>query len=322
MQMYRFGRMKSMPLPVIDNTDSLQVPFGRVSDSSILFMGEIQPLTSAVNLTVSASIRERIRRAAHIVVNLESPLCRSACAPKSSLLPAFAMTTDEFLRIVTAYGVEDPHRLIVNIANNHTFDRGADSAKETIAELERIGCKVIGTKTRPSVMVDGTRIMGSTSRLNPLSTPYAKQLIQPDDIPLHDSVPTIVYVHWGWEYYEEPDEASVHLAKQWAGATGCRTNVIGIVGHGPHLLQKVVNYGAPCAFSLGDAIVRSKQALRASNPRALSALLSVSVEKGNIVAMDAMPVLQSYSSDANTLRVKVADRPDALARFRELMGGK
>lgn len=320
MQMYRFSRMSAMPAPEIEKSHMLRLPFGRMLENRIVFMGEIQPLTSSVQLHVSSAIKNRLASAAYVVVNLESPLCREECSPKKSMLPAFAMTTAEFARIMMSYGVKDFRRLIVTIANNHTFDRGDASAEETTAELERLGCKVIGTKARPSVMVGDTRIVGCTSRLNPLSTPYADKIIQPDDLPLHDTIPTIVYVHWGWEYYDDPDKDSVDLAKQWSGATGCETNIIGIVGHGPHLLQKVCDFGVPCAFSLGDAIVRSKQALKATNPRALSMLLSVSVEDGRIVAMEGTPVLQSYSADAKNLTVRVAETSDALARFKTLTG--
>lgn len=321
MQMYRFSRMSSMPAPVIETTHMLRIPFGRMLNDNIVFLGEVQPLAASIHLHIAPAIKNRLAAAAHVVVNLESPLCREACSPKRSLLPAFAMTSDEFARIMAAYGVTDFRRLIVNIANNHTFDRGDASTEETTAELERIGCRVIGTKARPSVMAGDTRIIGCTSRLNPLSTPYASQLIQPDDLPLHDTIPTIVYVHWGWEYYDDPDVGSVELAKQWAGATGCRTNIIGIVGHGPHLLQKVCDLGGiPCAFSLGDAIVRSKQALKPTNPRALSMVLSVSIERGRIAAMDGMPVLQNYSADVKHLHVKGADTPDAMARFKLLTG--
>jgi hypothetical protein len=314
----RFGRMKTMALPKIDTSDRI-ADFG-TKNSNIVFLGEIQPLGKS-KLHVSDSIKSALRGKT-VVINLESPVCHELgkCRAQKSILPSFAMDVDEFKRIVHAFGL-DYTKLIVNIANNHSFDTGPDAIDTTTHELESLGCKVIGTTERPHCMVDGVRMIGCTSRLNLLASPHAKRIIQPDDIPLNDNVPTIVYIHWGWEYYEDPDEQSVALAKQLANMTGCspNANIIGIVGHGPHVLQKVCKYNNTiCAYSLGDTVVRSKRPVSVHNPRALSGMVKCNIEGGKMTSMHMIPLLQSHKG--TEVKLFEADTEDSLERYRALRG--
>lgn len=314
---YRFSRMKRMALPNIDTSDRIN-DFGS-KKGNIVFLGEIQPLGNAV-LHVGSSITKMLRNKT-VVINLESPICNQLskeCHAQKSILPSFAIDLDEFKRVVKAFDI-DYRNLIVNIANNHAFDIGPDSIDTTTKELEAIGCRVIGTDDRPHCMVDGIRIVGCTARLNLLASPYAKKIIQPDDIPLKDKVPTIVYIHWGWEYYEDPDEQSIALAKQLSNMTGCSpyNNIIGIVGHGPHVLQKVCKYkDTICAYSLGDTVVRSKRPVSIHNPRALSGMLGVSTSHKKISGIHMTPLLQSHTD--SKIMLYEANTKDSLARYRAL----
>lgn len=305
--------MTRMVLPTIDTADRV-ADFGK-QYGNLVFLGEMQPLGES-RLHVAASIK-RILRGKTVVINLESPISNTLGAQRS-ILPSFAIDVKEFKRLIRAFEI-DYSNLIVNIANNHSFDTGSDATDATTKELEALGCRVIGTVARPSCMAEGVRIIGCTARLNPLSTPHATKLIQPDDIPLDDTTPTIVYIHWGWEYYEDPDEESVSLAKQLANVTGCapHANIVGIVGHGPHLLQKVCKYNDTiCAYSLGDTVVRSKRPVSIHNPRALSGMLHINIDKGRISGMHMTPLLQSH--DGAKIKLFEAATEDSLARYRAL----
>lgn len=307
--------MTHMILPTIDTANRI-TDFGD-PHGDLVFLGEIQPLGDS-RLHVAAPVRKALRNKT-VVINLESPIRNTMAAEQASILPSFAIDVKEFKRIVRAFGINYSN-LIVNIANNHSFDTGVDATETTTKELETLGCRVIGTVERPHCMVEGVRIVGCTSRLNPLSMPHAKKLIQPDDIPTGDDTPTIVYIHWGWEYYEDPDEESVSLAKQLANMTGCspHENIIGIIGHGPHMLQKVCKYkNTICAYSLGDTIVRSKRPVSMHNPRALSGMLHVNIDRGRaITGMHMTPLLQSHVGTKITLGE--ANTEDALMRYRAL----
>lgn len=295
----------------------------RISDfgdkrGDIVFLGEIQPIGNST-LVVASSIKKALRGKT-VVMNLESPVCSAigeSCSAKKSILPSFAIDVDEFKKIIKAFDI-DYKNVIVNIANNHSSDTGSDGIEMTTNELEALGCRVIGTLKRPHCMVDGVRIIGCTSRLNILGSPHAKQLIQPDDIP-NDKTPTIVYIHWGWEYYEDPDADSVALAKQLSNMTGCfpNNNIIGIVGHGPHLLQKVCKYkNTICAYSLGDTVVRSKRPVSIHNPRALSGMLQIALHRQHISGMHMTPLLQSHSD--KHIKLHLANTSDSLARYKSL----
>jgi hypothetical protein len=267
----------------------------------ILFLGEFQP--PAAIPVVSHELRAQIRRAGVVVMNLESPLCvRSCTVVKTPLFPSFSMTVATFRRILAAYDIS-PNKCIVNLANNHAYDLGPTSLQRTTALLHKLGCRVIGTRKHPSVMVKGVRIMGCTARMNPTTYEHADTLIQPDDVPLHDGIPTIMYVHWGWEYYDEPDEQTAALATHW-----CRpsSNIVAVVGHGPHLLQRArLLHGRPVFYSLGDTT--SQTDFHVGNPRSLSGVLFVAIKNGGLAGYSIAPVLEGR---------QIADTADSLRRFR------
>jgi hypothetical protein len=294
----RYNSMTEMEVPSHGRPSPASA--GRITDD-ILFLGEFQP--PAVIPIVSPELRVRIRRATAIVINLEAPLCSRLCnLVKTPLFPSFRMPPTTFRHILAAYGIT-PSKCIVNLANNHAYDAGPASLVRTTRALREMGCRVIGTREYPSVTIKGIRIMGCTARMNPATHEQADTLVQPDDIPLHDGIPTIIYVHWGWEYYDEPDEQTKAMAAHW-----CRpqTNVIAIIGHGPHLLQRRQTiHGRPVFYSLGDTT--SQTAFHVGNPRSLSGFLSLSAKNGRLHGYEIVPVLEGS---------RIADTADSLSRFR------
>jgi hypothetical protein len=295
----RYDNMTEMEVPP-SVTRASQAQQGSM-DTSILFLGEIQPPDKIP--VVSAGLRDQIKSAPAVVVNLEAPLSARYRKPLfAPPFPSFSMTVTAFRATLVALGIT-PSKCIVNLANNHAYDLGKQSLQTTTKHLLTLGCRVIGTRDHPSVMVSGVRIMGCTSRMNPLTHEHADTLVQPDDVPLYDNIPTIMYVHWGWEYYDEPDDQTRALAAHW-----CRpsTNIMAIIGHGPHLLQRVqVIGGRPVFYSLGDTV--SHATMELGNPRSLSGALSVAVKNGALKGYTLMPILQG---------TRIADTPDSLRRFR------
>ena len=309
----RFSRMKKMSLPPRDSMYSAPAP---TIKGNCVFLGEFQPI-GGKKLKISRTILEQIAGAEWYVLNLESALCETTpCRTSFSILPRFAITLAEFKETLRPFGIPF-EKLVVNIANNHSFDKGEASVKTTTELLKSLGCHVIGTKADPSYTIGGVRIVGCTTKLNPLSTPHASGLVQPDDPLFAETIPTIPYVHWGWEYYEEPDPDTVALSQKWMSDECYKSSIIGIVGHGPHLLQKTVTInGGPCVYSLGDTLVRSKRPVSKGNPRALSGILRVQLEGGALSAFQMIPVLQEHTKEMITLVNPTTD--DSRARFKAL----
>ena len=309
----RFSRMKKMSLPPL--SVHYTAPPSTVKGNCV-FLGEFQPI-GAKKLKISCAIREQIADADHYVLNLESTLCaETPCRTSFSILPRFAITLAEFKDTLRPFGIPF-EKLVVNIANNHSFDKGAASIETTTRLLKSLGCRVIGTKADPYYKIGGVRIVGCTTKLNPLSTPHASGLIQPDDPLFAEPTPTIPYVHWGWEYYEEPDPDTVALSQKWMSDDCYKSSIIGIVGHGPHLLQKTASINdRPCVYSLGDTLVRSKRPVSKGNPRALSGILRVQLAGGTLSSFRMIPVLQEHTKEMISL--VSPDTDDARARFNAL----
>ncbi len=310
--------MKQMPLPSLTMDLPLYNTSSNKARGNCVFLGEFQPI-GKMTVTVEPSVLAQIAGADHYILNLESTLCKAEpCHPSFSLLPRFAITLDEFKRMIRPFRIPLT-KLIVNIANNHSYDRGPDSIKITTKLLQSIGCQVIGTQADPYCTVGGVRIVGCTTKLNPLSMPHASELVQPDDPIFYESVATLPYVHWGWEYYEEPDPATVALSEKWM-STRCNPSqkIVGIIGHGPHLLQKTVVLGDnhPCVYSLGDTLIRSKRPVSKGNPRALSGILRVQLTEGKLSDFHMIPVLQEHTTKKIVLQDLNTD--DSKARFAAL----
>ena len=315
----RFARMKKMSPPILRRDAILYTPPLPSIRGNCVFLGEFQPI-GKMNVKLAESILKQIDGAEFYILNLESTLCETEpCRPDFSILPRFAITVDEFKETIRPFNIPF-NRLIVNIANNHSYDKGPDSVKTTTRLLKSLGCRVIGTQVDPYYKVGGVRILGCTTKLNPLAMPHAAGLVQPDDPLFSDPTPTIPYVHWGWEYYEEPDSNTVALSKKWM-STACYPNssVIGIIGHGPHLLQKIASIdGRPCVYSLGDTLVRSKRPVSKGNPRALSGIVRVNLADGKLSSFHMIPVLQEHTK--STITLVDPDTEDSRIRFAKLMG--
>ncbi|MBS2969126.1 CapA family protein [Metabacillus sp. KIGAM252] len=140
---------------------------------------------------------------------------------------------------------------IVNMANNHTLDKGPGGIYNAITYYEKKGLTYIGAykNTRDSltprvINKNGIKFgfLGYTYGTNGIPVPSGKRfLVNLMDVekmkrdikeikPLSDFV--IVSVHWGMEYQRFPNEDQERIAAILADAG---TDVI--IGHHPHVLQ-------------------------------------------------------------------------------------
>jgi len=181
---------------------------------------------------------------------------------------------------------------IVNQANNHTMDMGRAGLHATLDLWDTIqGVKVIGARkagenhyiiTKNNITLG---FLSYTYGLNgfavPASEPNLVSLINRNKImeevknlrPLCDFL--IVSVHWGEEYFLEPDPFQKNLASFFA-----EQNVDLIIGHHPHVLQPVVSLNRPdgkktlCFYSLGNFVSNQRE-----KERVLGAMMVVTFSR-------------------------------------------
>lgn len=158
---------------------------------------------------------------------------------------------------------------IVTVANNHSLDFGQDAFCDTLDTLKEAGITCIGggynitEAAAPAVCtVNGQTfaIFGAT-RVSPSYDWYATDS-QPGLFQTYDPAKlnaaiaeaektcdhTIVFVHWGIERSEIPEEYQRNLAKGYIDAGADL-----IVGCHPHILQGFEYYnGVPIVYSLGN----------------------------------------------------------------------
>lgn len=176
---------------------------------------------------------------------------------------------------------------IVTLANNHTLDFGTDALVDTAATLDGAGIKYVGAganmeraRQLQTIEVRGKTIgFLAASRVYP-DPDWVANSKKPGMVSGYD--PTIlleeiknaqdlcdylvVYVHWGIERNETPEEYQRSLGKKIIDAGADL-----VIGSHPHVLQGVEYYnGKPICYSLGNFIFGS------SIPR--TALLKVQVD--------------------------------------------
>ncbi|MCL2265364.1 MAG: CapA family protein [Treponema sp.] len=159
---------------------------------------------------------------------------------------------------------------IINLANNHAMDKGASGLIATLDFLDTIeGLTVIGARKEGEsarIITKNNITLGFLSytfSLNgialPRNNPNIVSMINREKMaeeitalrPLCDFL--IVSMHWGAEYLLEPDRDQTSLALFLA-----QHNVDLIIGHHPHVLQKVETILLPdgrktlCYYSLGN----------------------------------------------------------------------
>ena len=177
----------------------------------------------------------------------------------------FTFRTDpKYVQIFKELGTD-----IVTLANNHALDYGRDAFCDTLETLDKAGIKRIGggyniaEAAAPAVYtVNGLSlaIFGAT-RVSPSAGWYAgieqAGLLQTyDPSRLNAAIReakqsydyVIVFVHWGIEKNETPEEYQRTLAKGYIDAGADL-----VVGAHPHVLQGFEYYkGVPIIYSLGN----------------------------------------------------------------------
>lgn len=177
---------------------------------------------------------------------------------------------------------------IVSLANNHALDAGRQGLEETVAHLDGVGISAVGVQNGGGLTRAGARreglppftILAFDDSVVALDLRSASRAVASA---AQRGNPVIVSIHWGGEYQATPGprQRAVAAALSRAGATV-------IVGHGPHVLQRVEWIGDTLvAFSLGNFLFDQPYPVDCR----WGAILLVDMVEGEVAAVRAVPTV-------------------------------
>lgn len=187
---------------------------------------------------------------------------------------------------------------IVSLANNHTLDYGTDGLLDSLSTLKEVDIEYVGAganieeakaireytlKGRKIAILGASRVIPVTdwnaTSSNPglLTTYDPTALIELIKAAKENNDFAIVYVHWGIEKQNYPEEYQRTMAKQYIDAGADL-----VIGSHPHVLQGIEYYnGKPIVYSLGNFIFY--------NSIEKTALLKVTIDSLNNMKISLLP---------------------------------
>lgn len=270
-----------------------------LSDAVLTFAGDVlfsDPYLAAydkngISAIADADMLSEMQEADLFLLNEEFPfsLRGEAAADKQ-----YTFRTDpKYVKIFQELGVD-----IVTVANNHALDFGRDAFCDTLDTLKQADITCIGggyhlaEASAPAVRTAGGQtfaVFGAT-RVSPSYDWYATDS-QPGLFQTYDPAKlnaaiaeasktydhVIVFVHWGIERAEIPEEYQRQLARGYIDAGADL-----IVGCHPHVLQGFEYYnGVPIIYSLGNYLF--------SNQTGVTMLLKTTFSSGGPPDIQLIP---------------------------------
>lgn len=187
---------------------------------------------------------------------------------------------------------------LVTLANNHTLDFGTEALLDTVSTLDEAGIKHVGAgknlsdasepvivdiKGKKIAFIGATRVMPEPDWAAGESTPgllaaYSDAALIKAIKAVRDKADiVIVYMHWGQERHEYPNEVQQTLSHVIVDAGADL-----VIGAHPHVLQGFEYYqDVPIAYSLGNFIFGS------SIPK--TALLKATIAGDNNITLQLIP---------------------------------
>ena len=211
--------------------------------------------------SIYGDLLPRLRRADYRIVNLESPLAGTEFIVKSG---AAFTGKPEHLPVLSCVPFE-----AVTLANNHTFDTGAEGYRKTCSLLDNAGIARVGSGTLPDAekplaiekngirtavfnFSEGEDMMAATvnhagvAPWDPESV--CRKVREAKASGKYHAV--IVIVHCGLEYYPFPP---MYVYETFAKLAAAGADLI--AGHHVHVPQGMTRFGSvPAYFSLGNFV--------------------------------------------------------------------
>jgi poly-gamma-glutamate synthesis protein (capsule biosynthesis protein) len=224
-------------------------------DYQLAAAGDVFLKTNSNTKPFSDSIQKCFNKAEVQLVNLETALT-DYYYPKKKAFPIQANPN-----MVTRLN-DIGHRVIANLANNHTLDCGQVGLQDTVRNLERLNICHVGVVVN-SLPQDPTFIELSSGKLGIIGYTIGNQIINGIGVATIDEVQIIqdihrvkkmgadwilVNLHWGVEYTAFPSPSQQRLAREIIDA-GADI----ILGSHPHMIQGIEHYKQGIVFySLGN----------------------------------------------------------------------
>ncbi len=214
---------------------------------------------------------------------------------------------------------------IVSLANNHSLDYGIVALKDSFDTLDKIGIEYVGAgnnlaeakagkyfeiNNKTIGIVGATRVIpvynwGATNSTAGMLSTYDPSINTVtsaiNDVKAQSDF-VVVYVHWGIEKAEKPEEYQRNLAKRYIDAGADL-----VVGSHPHVLQGIEYYnGKPIVYSLGNFMFY--------NSINQTAILKAYIDENNEVSIQLLP---SKASNSKTYLVEDSGEKDRFYRYIE-----
>lgn len=264
-------------LEIVLETESQPVPEVEVQEPvRLLFAGDVYLSSHVLNAydqaggiygVLDENIRQTIADADYFMVNQEFPFSDRGTAAEDKQF-TFRLPVSR-VPILQEMGVD-----MVTLANNHALDFGTDALLDTCEVLEQAGIRYVGAgpdleraKQLEIVEIKGKTIgfLGAT-RVIPVYS-WTAGAKSPGMFSAYDPAPVaeeikkadalcdyvVVYVHWGVERADHPEEYQRAMGRQFIDAGADL-----VIGSHPHVLQGIEYYkDKPIVYSLGNFVFGS-----------------------------------------------------------------
>ena len=184
-----------------------------------------------------------------VIGNLEGPVTDRRLPPDKGNVDF--MFNRNILAMLKKVGID-----AVSQANNHTLDQGRKAADQSRQQIRTAGISVFGDQVKDDAASALTIIerrgqkialVGFNVTDNPLDKEAASLALASAKKQVDH---TVVFMHWGAEYKDKPNQDQVALA-HWLIDQGADA----VIGSHPHWMQSVEVYkDRPIAYSLGNFI--------------------------------------------------------------------
>lgn len=280
------------------------------SSIRLAFVGDISAVANRRAPACDGQLAAVLASADLVVGNCESPVvARPRAGLRTRLGTHHAMTPEFLVGAMAAVGIE-PARFVVSLANNHVLDQGIEGYDETLAALDGLGMRTIGTKAGLTNVTVGSLRIGFaafTQWRNADTASFAGRAVMADEFLAargNDAAADVdlmcIVPHWDWEFRHFPRESTRALALRLAEMGACL-----VVGHHAHVVQPVERIGGTAvAYGLGDFL--GTAFARQPWPGRIGAILVVEVSaddttRGRIAFIRMVPFYRERDGDRERL---------------------
>lgn len=271
--------------------------------------------SNGINGILSEELQSEMQNADITMVNEEFPFSTRGTQAEDKQYTF--RVNPSYVKILQEMGID-----VVTVANNHALDYGTDALTDTFQTLDDAGISYVGAgndlerASEPYVTNIGGKTFGflAASRVIPevswnIDNKQPGMLCTYDSAELCEAIRktkescdyVVVYVHWGIERENTPQDYQRQLGKAYIDAGADM-----VIGAHPHVLQGIEYYnGKPIVYSLGNYIFNQEIGS--------TVLLKTTVTPENETTLQLIP---AYASGAKTQKMQAEDGV-ALYQFME-----